>query len=197
MINSSIVINIISFVRKQDALRRYGTIIYGDSSARFNQNSFNPVLIDNYIRGFAARELPGHFLPCFTRSGAFSWFNQSYTQFNDIYMAEANFLVVTDTFVSRLIMKAWLICALEPACLIASSSLTLCSRKSIGVHRFDQSAMVIILTYFFFQGNQSTWSRAKINEPAPYDMFTSIQMSLGEIRRGADEGDYLNRKKIG
>ncbi|CAF4976362.1 unnamed protein product, partial [Rotaria magnacalcarata] len=81
-------------------------------SARFNSNSFNPVLIDNYIRGFAVRELPNHYLSCFTRTGTFGWFNQSYSQFDEIYMSEANFLVVTDTFLTRLIMKAWLTCAL-------------------------------------------------------------------------------------
>ncbi|CAF3974097.1 unnamed protein product, partial [Rotaria sp. Silwood1] len=32
--------------------------------------------------------------------------------------------------------------------------------------------MVIILTYFFFQGNKGTWSDQTINDPAPYNMFT-------------------------
>ena len=77
-------------------------------------NSFNPVLIDNYIRGFAVRELPGHHLACFTRNGTFTWFNQSYASYENIYMIEANLVVVTDTFLTRLIMKAWLTCALEP-----------------------------------------------------------------------------------
>ncbi|CAF4804497.1 unnamed protein product, partial [Rotaria sp. Silwood1] len=51
-------------------------------------------------------------------------------------------------------------------------------------HRYDQSAMVIILTYFFFQGNKGTWSDQKLNDPAPYDMFTSVQKNLGDISRG-------------
>ncbi|CAF1482004.1 unnamed protein product, partial [Rotaria sp. Silwood1] len=152
----------------QDALRRYGTIIYGDSSVRFNSNSFNPVLIDNYIRGFAARELPGHSLPCYTHVDTFTWFNQSYTNFENIYIAETGFLVVTDTFLTRLIMKAWLTCALESDCLVSYESETKCGRISSDKHRYDQSAMVIILTYFFFQGNKGTWSDQTINDPAPY-----------------------------
>jgi hypothetical protein len=111
-------------------------------------------------------------------------------------MAEANFLVVTDTFLTRLIMKAWLICALEPDCLMAGASPTICSRQSLGVHRYDQSAMVIILTYFFFQSNQSTSSNRDVNDPAPYDMFTSIKINLGDIKRGAPEKNYLSNKKI-
>lgn len=142
------------------------------------------------------RELPGHFLPCFTRSNAFTWFNHSYTQFDDIYMAEANFLAVTDTFLSRLIIKAWLTCALDEKCLVAHGSQALCSKHSAGVHRYDQSAMVIILSYFFFQGHRSSWSNGHANAPAPYDMFTSIQKKLGEIRRGEVHDGYLRNKKV-
>ncbi|CAF4761073.1 unnamed protein product [Rotaria socialis] len=180
----------------QDALRRYGTIIYGDASARFNSNSFNPVLIDNYIRGFAARELPDHYLSCFTRTGTFDWFNQSYSQFDEIYMSEANFLVVTDTFLTRLMMKAWLTCALESKCLIAYESQSKCRGSSTTYHRYDQSAMVIILTHFFFPGTKSTWGDRHLNDPAPYDMFTSIQMNLGDIKRGYQDPNYLSEKKI-
>jgi hypothetical protein len=110
-------------------------------------------------------------------------------------MAEANFLVVTDTFLTRLIMKTWLTCALEPDCLIANNTETKCSRTSSGAHRYDQSAMVIILTHFFFQGNQSTWTTKKLNDPAPYDMFVSVQKNLGDINRSSPE-DYLLNKKI-
>lgn len=111
-------------------------------------------------------------------------------------MAEANFLAVTDTFLTRLIMKAWLTCALESDCLMAIGTPTECSGVSAGVHRYDQSAMVIILTHFFFQGKKSTWGIQKLNDPAPYDMFTSIQMNLGDIQRGAFEQTYLSKKNI-
>ncbi|CAF4145515.1 unnamed protein product, partial [Rotaria sordida] len=71
----------------QDALHRYGTVIYVDSSIRFNSNSFNPVVIDNYIRGFAVREIPDRYLSCYTHTDTFTWFNQSYTNFDNIYIA--------------------------------------------------------------------------------------------------------------
>ena len=104
-------------------------------------------------------------------------------------------MVVTDTFLTRLMIKAWLTCALDPNCLIANRTSTLCSRTSEDTHRFDQSAMVIILTHFFFQGNPSTWTTQKLNEPAPYDMFTSVRENLGDIRRGDSEDAYLLTKK--
>jgi hypothetical protein len=111
-------------------------------------------------------------------------------------MAEANFLVVTDTFLTRLIMKAWLTCSLEPECLITHGSPSRCSRDNFGAHRYDQSAMVIILTHFFFQGNKGTWGTMRLNDPASYDMFTSVQDNLGDIKRLAPENGYLKRKKI-
>ncbi|CAF4196784.1 unnamed protein product, partial [Rotaria sordida] len=179
----------------QDALRRYGTVIYADSSIRFNSNSFNPVVIDNYIRGFAARELPDRYLSCYTHTDTFTWFNQSYTNFDNIYIADDGLIIVTDTFITRLIMKAWLTCALESDCLITYQSQTKCNGTSSDKHRYDESTMVIILSYFFFQGNKGTWSDKKFNDPAPYDMFTSIQTNLGDITRGALEQYYLAEKK--
>ena len=111
-------------------------------------------------------------------------------------MSEANFLAVTDTFLTRLIMKAWLTCALDKDCLIADDTPTLCNRHSTGAHRFDQSAMVIILTHFFFQGKRSTWLFGTSTDPAPYDMFTSIQKNLGDIMRNRPEPNYLLLKNI-
>ncbi|CAF4499164.1 unnamed protein product [Rotaria socialis] len=174
----------------QDALRRYGTIIYGDSSIRFKSNSFSPILIDNYIRGFAVRELPSRSLPCYTRTGTFDWFNQSYSQYGDIAMAETDLLVVTDTFLTRLIMKAWLTCALESECIMALGSQSKCRGSSSGRHRYDQGAMVIILTHFFFPGTISTRSSQRVSHPAPYNMFTSSQVNLGDIKRGYQDPSY-------
>jgi hypothetical protein len=110
-------------------------------------------------------------------------------------MAEANFLVVTDTFLTRLIMKAWLTCALESDCLSATQTRTICNGDIDDTHRYDQSAMVIILTHFFFQGKQSSWTDKHLNDPAPYDMFTSVQKNLGNIERLVGESNYLIKKK--
>ncbi|CAF4324640.1 unnamed protein product, partial [Rotaria sordida] len=86
-----------------DALHRYGTVIYADSSIRFNANSVNPVVIDNYIRGFAVREIPDRYLSCYTHTDTFTWFNQSYTNFDNIYIADGGLIIVTDTVITRVI----------------------------------------------------------------------------------------------
>ncbi len=146
------------------------------------------------IRGFSCRELPGHYLPCYTLSGSFSWFNETYSTFDDIYIAEAGFVAVTDNFLSRLVLKTWVTCALDSDCIAPSNSPTLCKRISgnTATHRFDQSVMVAVLSFYFFPSlrqNDKT-------EPAPYDMFTSIQQKVAEVQRFAGDGSYFTPKRI-
>ncbi|CAF1489733.1 unnamed protein product, partial [Rotaria sp. Silwood1] len=97
----------------QDAIRRFGSIIYGDTSIRYKTSKFDHLLIDNLIRGFSCRELPEHYLSCFTLEKTFLWFNETSSSFDNIYIAEAGFLAVTDNFLSRLILKTWVTCALD------------------------------------------------------------------------------------
>ncbi|CAF4205929.1 unnamed protein product [Rotaria sp. Silwood2] len=164
---------------KMDAVRRFGSIIYGDTSVRYKTSNFDRLLIDNLIRGFSCRELPGHYLPCFTLSGTFSWFNEIFSSYDDIYIAEAGFVAVTDNFLSRLVLKTWVTCALDSSCITPILSSTKCKHVNgtTNKHRYDQSVMVIALSFYFFPSprhNDNT-------DPAPYDMYTSIQQSLAEM----------------
>lgn len=142
-------------------------------------------------RGFSCRELPGHYLSCFTLTGTFSWFNETSTVFDDIYIAEAGFVAVTDNFLSRLVLKTWVTCALDPECIAPSASKTTCSRIGgpSSIHRFDQSAMVAVLSFFFYQSQR----RNDQTEPAPYDMYSSIQQKVAEVRRFEGDPNYFTR----
>ncbi|CAF1177433.1 unnamed protein product [Rotaria sordida] len=177
----------------QDAVQRFGTIIYGDTSVRYLTSNFDRIIIDNLIRGFSCRELPGHYLSCFTLSGTFSWFNETSFTFDDIYIAEAGFVAVTDNFLSRLVLKTWVTCALDSNCISPSSSRTECKRMSgiTGTHRFDQSAMVATLSFYFFQSSR----QYDKTDPAPYDMFSSIQQKVAEVRRFEGEHNYFTPGK--
>ncbi len=97
-------------------------------------------MIDNLIRGFACRELPGHYLPCFTLGETFTWFHETYSSYDDIYIAEAGFLAVTDNFLSRLILKTWMTCALDSNCIAPRMSRTQCRRiaSSPNTHLYKQ-----------------------------------------------------------
>ncbi|CAF2740670.1 unnamed protein product [Rotaria sp. Silwood2] len=177
----------------QDAVRRFGTIIYGDTSVRYLTSNFDRIIIDNLIRGFSCRELPGHYLSCFTLSETFSWFNETSSTFDDIYIAEAGFVAVTDNFLSRLVLKTWVTCALDSNCISPSSSRTQCKRTGgpSATHRYDQSAMVAVLSFYFFQSlrqNDKT-------DPAPYDMFSSIQQKVAEVRRFEGDHSYFTHGK--
>jgi hypothetical protein len=132
-------------------------------------------------------------LSCYTLSGTFSWFNETSSLFDDIYIAEAGFVAVTDNFLSRLVLKTWVTCALDINCISPSNSKTQCRRQggASGMHRYDQSAMVAVLSFFFFQ---STRQNDK-TDPAPYDMFASIQQKVAEVRRFEGDGSYFTRTK--
>lgn len=177
-----------------DAVRRFGTIIYGDTSVRYMTSNFDRIIIDNLIRGFSCRELPSHYLSCFTLSGTFSWFNESYSAYDDVYIAEAGFVAVTDNFLSRLVLKTWVTCALDANCIAPSNSQAKCSRNagSSGTHRFDQSAMVAVLSFYFYQSARQNYK----TDPAPYDMFSSIQEKVAEVRRFEGDSSYFTAKPI-
>lgn len=174
-------------------MRRFGTVIYGDTSVRYMTSDFNRIIIDNLIRGFSCRELPSHYLSCYTLSGTFSWFNESYSLYDDVYIAEAGFVAVTDNFLSRLVLKTWVTCALDAECISPSNSKSQCSRNSAasGMHRFDQSAMVAVLSFYFYQSARQNDK----TDPAPYDMFSSIQQKVAEVRRFEGDPTYFTQRQ--
>jgi hypothetical protein len=123
----------------------------------------------------------------------FSWFNETYSAFDDIYIAEAGFVAVTDNFLSRLVLKTWVTCALDLKCISPKDSKTQCRRMSgtTGTHRFDQSAMVVVLSFYFFQSSRQNDK----TDPAPYDMFASIQEKVAEVRRFEGDPTYFTTQK--
>lgn len=61
-----------------------------------------------------------------------------------------------------------------------------------GTHRYDQSAMVAVLSFYFFQSAR----RNDKTDPAPYDMFASIQQKVAEVRRFEANAHYFTSKII-
>ena len=53
--------------------------------------------------------------------------------------------------------------------------------------------MVTLLSFFFFPSSR----QGDKSNPAPYDMYASIQRSIAEVRRFEGDPTYLvNRKKL-
>ena len=102
------------------------------------------------------RYLPGLHLPCYTDPRMFQWFGKTSDDFQNVNTAEANFIILHNSFINSVIMKAWVSCALDENCIAPKGSFIYGSLKNFisgcdacGCHRFDQDAMSIVLSFFF------------------------------------------------
>ena len=76
----------------------------------------------------------------------FNWFNGTADFYSVVDSIAANFMIFYNNFLYSLIMKAWVTCALDETCIAANGTrLAPCC----GCHRYDQSAITIILSHFF------------------------------------------------
>jgi len=83
-------------------------------------------------------------------------------------------------------------CALDSNCIAPPNSRSQCKHVSVStnIHRFDQSAMVTVLSFYFFPSPR----RDGKTDPAPYDMYTSIQAKIAEVRRFHGEWSYFTHR---
>jgi hypothetical protein len=58
-------------------------------------------------------------------------------------------------------------------------------------HRYDQSAMVTVLSFYFFPSARQNDK----SDPAPYDMYASIQATIAEVRRFEGEDQYFTHQR--
>ncbi len=82
----------------------------------------------------------------------FDWFQEKPESFKEFYTIEANILMFHQNFLTKLLMKAWVTCALEENCIAPVGSST---GGCCGCHRFDQDALTIISSFFFGHPKQS------------------------------------------
>ncbi|KAL7668378.1 hypothetical protein ACOME3_009080 [Neoechinorhynchus agilis] len=178
----------LAFKLLQLALLKFGPdILYGDTSLFYYcKVDWDAIVNDNrnseehFLMGIAARELPGHYVNCFTDTGTFDWFGDEALAFNTSYVAEAGFLMASDITLTRIILLAWITCALDPQCISPNTYNVNCMQERFGYsHRYDQSALSIILTYFFFPSKllENTF------EPSAFDMYTSVQYPVARVDR--------------
>lgn len=141
----------------QETLKDHETVIYVDTSIKFLTNEIDHIVKTVKDVGMLSRYIQLH-VKCFTDERMFHWFNESPDSFDNIYTLEANLLVFHRTFLTSLIMKAWVSCALDRDCIAPPGShiyggpknwINGCSQTSCGCHRFDQDALSIVNTYFY------------------------------------------------
>ena len=88
-----------------------------------------------------------HNFNCYTNSKTFEYLQNDAQNFSrlDAHI-HAAFIGITKNLLSSLVMKAWVTCALDSNCISPEGArLAPCC----GCHRFDQSALQIILSHFY------------------------------------------------
>jgi hypothetical protein len=156
----------------QETLKNYETVIYIDSSIRFKASNLNPILKRVQTVGLLTQFIQLNFL-CYTNEKIFDWFKETSNSFIDFYTIEANILIFQNNFLTSLIMKAWVQCALSQSCISPEGSRT---GACCGCHRYDQTALTIISSYFYGIPKNKTFN-------LPAFSFTKDESYFFEIKR--------------
>lgn len=76
----------------------------------------------------------------------YEWFGETNATYEQFYTIEANVLLFQRSFLSALLMKAWVTCALDEACIAPPGArLWPCC----GCHRYDQDALTVVSSFFY------------------------------------------------
>jgi hypothetical protein len=129
----------------KETLELFESVFYIDSSVRLYSSE-----ISSTINGLKEIGIIGKFIPlslvCYTNPKMFDWFKLKVTEYSEAFILDANILLFKRTFLTALIMKAWVTCALNPNCITPPGSQLY---NCCGCHRYDQDALTIITSYFF------------------------------------------------
>ncbi len=150
----------------QEVLNDYDTVIYIDCSIRFKSNEIKPIVDSVRKFGLLTQYIYLRLLR-YTNPKMFTWFEESPHTFEKFFTAEAGIVFVHNNFLSRLIMKAWVTCALDESCI---------APRGEHMHRFDQDALTIICSYFVGHPKE-------VNGHLPAYSFTKEESYFFEIKR--------------
>ena len=100
----------------QETLKEYETVIYIDSSIRFQSSEISPIIESLKNVGMLTQFIELK-LNCYTNPKMFDWFHETKDNYEDFFTIEANILLFHRSFITSLIMKAWVTCALEEQCI--------------------------------------------------------------------------------
>jgi hypothetical protein len=153
------------------ALKDHPNLIYVDTSIRFHSNKLGPMFETLNEVGLMTQYI-GLKLICYTNPRQFEWFGEQARSYEELFSIEAGLLFFHETFLSSLILKAWLTCALDVNCIAPAGSR---SSACCGCHRYDQDALTIVSSFFF--------AHPRTYEHLPAYSFTKAESYFFEIRR--------------
>ena len=134
----------------QEVLSKHDSVIWTDSSGHITSPNFRESLDLTKETGLRIRFLQLNFT-CLTDKRTLAWFGNPH-DFDKLGTVEANFILFRQSLITRLIMKAWLTCALDASCIAppgSHRSKKQPCQKTCLCHRFDQAALGAILTFFY------------------------------------------------
>lgn len=140
----------------KEVLNEYKTILYIDTSIKLKSSMIESILQTVREIGMMSRYLHDLLLPCYTDPRMFAWFGETEQAFERVHSAEANFIILHRNFLTEMVMKTWVSCALDEHCIApkgshiyGSLSNKIYGCSACGCHRFDQDALTISLSYFY------------------------------------------------
>ena len=141
----------------QEVLQQYPGVLWMDSSARFLSSNL-PVVYPKLLStdGALLFNYAGHNTYSVTHPNMFKYLPSNITGLKHIFQFEANFMMLYGTqLIFDDVIKWWVLCSLTPQC-IAPTPIKRCPSgfqkvpdKYAGCHRFDQTAINILLANKF------------------------------------------------
>ena len=117
-----------------------------DSSIRFQNQNLHPSIATARTSGIALQTLDYFNLTCYTNPRMFHWFKETEVDYEIIPTLEANIIMFHRSFLTSLVMKTWVTCALDEACIAPEGSRL---ANCCGCHRYDQCAITVATTFFY------------------------------------------------
>lgn len=130
-------------------------MIYIDTTVRFHSNQVDSIT-DSIKKIGTLFNYKNVKLNCYSNEKIFDWFNEKPETFNSMNLIKTNVLAFHRNFLTSLILKAWVTCALDENCISPPGSSpnggflsSLLGCKHCGCHRYDENAITIINSYFY------------------------------------------------
>ena len=129
----------------KETLKSYKRVLYIDSSIQIlNGNIGNQIA--KLKKTSMLTQMISLKLNCYTNPLMYKWFGETNETYKEFRTIEANILLFERSFLSMLLMKAWVTCALDKSCISPPGSKLL---PCCGCHRYDQDAITVVNSFFY------------------------------------------------
>jgi hypothetical protein len=136
----------------QETLNKHQLVFWLDTSIRFKSSNIKKIIDKTVNISMIARYIPFP-MECYTNPLIYKWFGDDFSlnsstldQLKQCYTIESGAMMFWKSLLTELIMKAFVTCSLDVNCIAPQGSRL---DNCCGCHRYDQSAISIITTFFY------------------------------------------------